>query len=94
MVIGVAMDYRNPDVVLKHAKRLSVTYPIVLGDQELARQIGPVSILPTTYVFDPEGKPAVYKIGIVSREALEEFMRENSKIPGSQPAGKVQQKGR
>ncbi|SEN03525.1 Thiol-disulfide isomerase or thioredoxin [Nitrosospira multiformis] len=95
MVIGVAMDYRNPDVVLKHAKRLSVTYPIVLGDQELARQVGPVSMLPTTYVFDPEGKPAVYKIGIVSREALEEFMRENSnKIPNSQPAGKAQQKGR
>jgi len=94
MVIGVAMDYRNPDVVLKHAKQLSVTYPIVLGDQKLARQIGPISMLPTTYVFDPEGKPAVYKVGIVSREALEEFMRENSNnVSNSQPAGKAQQKG-
>ena len=30
---------------------------------------------------------------IVTREALEEFMRGNSKIPSSQPAGKAQQKG-
>lgn len=93
MVIGVAMDYRDPKTVLKHAKRLSVTYPIVLGDQKLARQIGPVSMLPTTYVFDPEGNPAVYKVGLVSREALEEFMRENSPTShNSRFGGAVQRK--
>src|SRR5687768_5838112 len=95
MVIGVAMDYQDPKTVLKYAKRLSITYPLVLGDQKMAAQIGPVSMLPTTYVFDPEGNPAVYKVGIVSREALEEFIRENSKNPSnSQSSGTTPQKNR
>lgn len=86
MIIGVAMDYRTPESVLKYVRSLSISYPIVLGDRKIAAQIGPVSMLPTTYVFDPQGNPAVYKVGLVSRESLEEFMRENtpsSPLPGT-----------
>jgi thiol-disulfide isomerase/thioredoxin len=78
MVIGIAMDYSDPKTVLKYVKSMSIPYPIVLGDRKIASQIGPVSMLPTTYVFDPSGNPAVYKVGLVSRESLEEFMRESS----------------
>ena len=78
MVIGIAMDYSDPKTVLKYVKSMSISYPIVLGDRKIAAQIGPVSMLPTTYVFDPEGNPAVYKVGLVSRESLEEFMRDYS----------------
>ncbi len=77
MVIGVAMDYRDPKTVLKFVNSMSISYPIVFGDKKIASQIGPVSMLPTTYLFDPAGKPAAYKVGIISREDLEEFMREN-----------------
>jgi thiol-disulfide isomerase/thioredoxin len=75
MVIGIAMDYRDPKTVMKFVNSLSISYPIVLGDKRIASQIGPVSMLPTTYLFDPEGKPAAYKVGLVSRADLEEFMR-------------------
>lgn len=79
MIIGVAMDYRDPKTVLKFVKSLSISYPIVLGDRKIAAQIGPVSMLPTTYLFNPDGKPAAYKVGLISREDLEEFMREDSR---------------
>lgn len=82
MVIGIAMDYSDPKTVLKYVKSMSIPYPIVLGDRKIAAQIGPVSMLPTTYVFDPSGNPAVYKVGLVSRESLEEFMRES---PATKP---------
>lgn len=82
MVIGIAMDYQNPKTVLKFVDSLSISYPIVLGDRKIAAQIGPVSMLPTTYLFDPAGQPAAYKVGLISRESIEEFMRENS--PNSQ----------
>lgn len=95
MIIGVAMDYRDPKTVLKYVKSMSIPYPVVLGDKKTAAQIGPVSMLPTTYVFDPEGNPAIYKVGLVSRESLEEFMRENSKNPpGQRPGDTRQQKQR
>jgi thiol-disulfide isomerase/thioredoxin len=83
MVIGVAMDYQDPKTVLKFADSLSISYPIVFGDKKIAAQIGPVSMLPTTYLFNPAGQPAAYKIGLISRESLEEFMRENSSDPQS-----------
>lgn len=83
MVIGVAMDYQDPKTVLKFADSLSISYPIVFGDKKIAAQIGPVSMLPTTYLFNPAGQPAAYKIGLISRESLEEFMRESSSNPQS-----------
>ena len=87
MVIGIAMDYQDPKTVLKFADSLSISYPIVFGDKKIAAQIGPVSMLPTTYLFNPAGQPAAYKIGLISRESLEEFMRENSSNPQSNHSG-------
>jgi thiol-disulfide isomerase/thioredoxin len=91
MIIGVALDYKDSKTVMKYVKSMSVSYPVVLGDRKIAAQIGPVSMLPTTYVFDPEGNPAVYKVGLVSRESLEEFMREYSKASSSPPSGEIRQ---
>jgi thiol-disulfide isomerase/thioredoxin len=92
MVIGVAMDYQNPKTVLKFVDSLSISYPIVFGDKKIAAQIGPVSMLPTTYVFDPAGRPAAYKVGLISRESLEEFMRENSANPQDSRSGGATQR--
>jgi thiol-disulfide isomerase/thioredoxin len=92
MVIGVAMDYRDPKTVLKFVDSLSISYPIVFGDKKIAAQIGPVSMLPTTYLFNPAGQPAAYKVGLISRESLEEFMRENSSNPQSKYSGEAAQR--
>lgn len=94
VVIGIAMDYQNPQTVLRYADSLSISYPIVFGDRKIAAQIGPVSMLPTTYLFDPAGQPAAYKVGLISRESLEEFMRENSADPQSSRPGETSQRKR
>ena len=94
MVIGIAMDYQNPKTVLKFVDSLSISYPIVLGDRKIASQIGPVSMLPTTYLFDPAGQPAAYKVGLISRESLEEFMRENSANSQNHRPGETSQRKR
>ncbi|MBN9123311.1 MAG: thioredoxin [Nitrosospira sp. 56-18] len=95
VVIGIAMDYRDPKTVMKFVKSLSISYPIVLGDRRVAAQIGPVSMLPTTYLFDPHGQPAAYKVGLVSRADLEDFMREYSPSPrNGRPDGTPQGKGK
>ena len=53
MMIGVAMDYRDPKTVLKFVNSLSISYPIVFGDKKIAAQIGPVSMLPTRICLIP-----------------------------------------
>ena len=76
VIIGIAVDYQNPSTVLEFVHSLSVSYPIVLGDKKTAAQIGPLSMLPTTYIFNPAGKPAVYKFGVISRADIEGFIRD------------------
>ena len=78
IVIGVAMDVDDPKVVLDFVKSMSINYPIVLGDRKIASQLDDVSLLPSTYFFDPEGNPAARQQGIISRESIEEFIESKS----------------
>lgn len=74
VVIGIAMDYRNAKQVTDFAEGLLVDYPIVLGTPEIVRQIGPIPGLPTTYLFNPEGKMVAQQVGLITREAVEGYI--------------------
>lgn len=74
VVIGVAMDYRNAKQVTDFAEGLLVEYPIVLGTPEIISQIGPVQGLPTTYLFNPEGKMVAQQVGLITRASVESYI--------------------
>lgn len=74
VVIGVAMDYRNAKQVTDFADGLLVDYPIVLGTPRVVRQIGPVHGLPTTYLYNPEGKMVAQQVGLITRAAVESYI--------------------
>ncbi len=76
-VIGIAMEYSNPGLVADFAKSKRISYPVVLGNDEIAAQIGPVKGLPTTYLFNPQGKIVAHNVGSVTKEAVENFMARN-----------------
>ncbi len=78
MVIGVAMDFSDPQVVMDFVRSMSVTYPTVLGNREIASQLDDISLLPSTYFFDPDGKPAARQLGAISRESIERFIESKS----------------
>ncbi len=78
MVIGVAMDSGDPQLVMDFVKSMSITYPTVLGNQHIASQLDDISLLPSTYFFDPDGKPAARQLGIISRESIERFIESKS----------------
>lgn len=74
VVIGVAMDYRNAKQVIDFAEGMLVDYPIVLGNEQVVRQIGPVQGLPTTYLFNPDGKMVAQQVGAITREMVESYI--------------------
>ncbi len=78
MVIGVAMDSDDQQVVMDFVHRMSITYPTVLGNREIASQVDDISLLPSTYFYDPDGKPAARQQGIISRENIEKFIESKS----------------
>ena len=78
VVLGIALDYRSPKQVTEFAEGLLVTYPIVLGTPKTVNQIGPVQGLPTTYLFNPEGKMVAQQVGAITREAVESYIGSKS----------------
>jgi thiol-disulfide isomerase/thioredoxin len=81
VVIGVALDYRTAKQVTDFAAGLLVDYPIVLGTPQTVNQIGPVQGLPTTYLFNPEGKMVAQQVGAVTREAVESYLKSKAARP-------------
>ena len=78
VVIGIAMDYSDPQTVLQFAEQMFISYPIVLGDKAIAAQIGRLTGLPTTYLYGPDGKVAAVQVGPVTKEAIERFIEERA----------------
>jgi len=74
IVIGVAMEYPSTKVVLDFLKTNPLPYPIVMGDYKIAKQIGAVNALPTSYLFDQTGKAVSTQSGTVTRKSVEEFI--------------------
>jgi len=74
IVIGIAMEYPSAQVVLDFLKTHPLPYPIVLGDYKIAKQIGTVQVLPTSYLFDQTGKLVSSQSGSVTRDSVEKFI--------------------
>ena len=79
VVIGIAMEYRDPEYVKQFADQMFVSFPIVLGNERIAAQIGKVPGLPTTYLYDPNGNLAAYNVGALTREAVERYIDQKTK---------------
>ncbi len=77
-VIGVALDSTEKSVRDFVAKS-NISYPVVVGDYELAAQVGEVNALPTSYLYDPAGKLVSYQEGMVTRGSVEAYIRSKSR---------------
>ncbi|HEY8118730.1 MAG TPA: TlpA disulfide reductase family protein [Methylophilaceae bacterium] len=77
MVIGVAIDYKNPKQVADFVDDMLMSYPIVLGDDKTVAQLGAAEVLPTTYIFNPQGKLVVTKHGLITRQYIDKLIAGN-----------------
>ena len=76
IVLGVAFDYKDAKEVAAFVDDMLMSYPIVLGDDGVTSQIGPADVLPTSFIYNPQGKLVKTKRGKVSREFLEKIIAE------------------
>ncbi|MEZ0316594.1 MAG: TlpA disulfide reductase family protein, partial [Methylophilaceae bacterium] len=79
MVIGVAFEYKSAQEVDRFVDDMLMSYPIVLGDDKVTAQIGSAEVLPTTYIYDPQGRLVKVKRGIVTKKYIEQYI-ESCKI--------------
>ena len=74
MVIGVAMQYKSSKEVADYVDDMLMSYPIVLGDDKITAQIGSADVLPTTYIFNPEGKLVATRHGLITKAYVEHLI--------------------
>lgn len=74
IVLGIAVDYDDPKVVFQFAEKQNMSYPLILGDDEVTAQFGKINILPTTFLYDPKGKKVLQRIGPLTRAELEKLI--------------------
>lgn len=74
MVLGVVFDYKNVKEVKDYVDDMLMSYPIVLGDDSVIAQIGPAEVMPTTYIYNPQGELVKIKRGLISREYIERLL--------------------
>ncbi len=74
MVLGVAVHYQDTNEVIAYAKKVSMSYPLVLGEGKMAAQFGNVVGLPMSFLYDPQGKLVLKKLGTLSKETIEKYL--------------------
>jgi cytochrome c biogenesis protein CcmG/thiol:disulfide interchange protein DsbE len=73
VVLGVAEDARDAAKVKQFAAKVGHDYPLVLSDDAVEKQLGTPAALPTTRVYDAQGRVKYDQPGRVTRAKLEEL---------------------
>ena len=74
MILGVVFDYKSTKEVADYVDDMLMSYPIVLGDDEVAAQIGTADVLPTTFIYNPQGELVKIKRGLITKQYIEKII--------------------
>jgi cytochrome c biogenesis protein CcmG/thiol:disulfide interchange protein DsbE len=76
-VLGVAMDDEGWKIVKPFlAEKMKLNYPVVVGDDAIAKQFGGIRSLPLTLLIDREGRIAYSHAGVVDKAQFENKIQE------------------
>ena len=70
-VLGIALDDEGAAVVKPVAQKLSVNYPVAIGNLQVAAAYGGIEALPTTFLIGRDGKVLKTHVGAQGKSELE-----------------------
>ena len=73
-IVGVANDDAGSEDIAKFAKEMGVNYPILIGKDSVSDSYK-VSVLPTTFFLDRDGKLIAREFGLVSRSVFVDHIK-------------------
>lgn len=79
-ILGIALDAQDVPRTKAFAAKVGHDYPLIISDARLEKQLAPVRGLPTTRIFDGDGRLVYDKLGRVTRKSLEEIT--GTSVPG------------
>ena len=73
-IVGVANDDASAEDIAKFAKEMGINYPILIGKDSVSDSYK-VSVLPTTFFLDRDGKLIAREFGLVSRSVFVDHIK-------------------
>jgi peroxiredoxin len=73
-IVGVSMD-DDSGLAISVARKLHLTYPVVMGDEKLGLAYGGILGLPVTYLIDRRGVIRAHYQGETNLDAMETILR-------------------
>ena len=74
VVLGVVFEYKNTHEVSVFVDDMLMSYPIILGTDAVKAQIGPADVLPTTFIYNPQGMLVKVKRGLITKQYIENII--------------------
>jgi hypothetical protein len=75
-VIGVAVIYGSRKEVLDMVAKLSISYPIVFGNEDTAGDFGGLDGMPTSFLYSPTGKLVGHHQGMLTQNEIEQAIEQ------------------
>lgn len=72
LVIGVAVMYKKKQEVFDAVLAQAVSFPIVLGDEDIASDFGEMKGMPTSFLYSPSGKLVGHHDGPLTQNEIEQ----------------------
>ena len=70
-VLGISMDVDGWNAVKPYVERKKINFPVVLGNEQVARLFGGLEAIPLTLVIDRSGRVAAIHAGLCRRDEYE-----------------------
>jgi thiol-disulfide isomerase/thioredoxin len=74
-IVGISLDRGGWNDITPMVKKLNITYPVVLGNDDIAQAYGNVNAIPTTWIVDRKGNVVFKHVGYLEKEEFEKSVK-------------------
>jgi len=74
-IVGISLDQGGWDQVKPYVQKVRISYPIVIGDGDLADAYGGIEAIPTTFFIDRSGNIIEKHLGYMSKAQFEGMIK-------------------
>jgi cytochrome c biogenesis protein CcmG/thiol:disulfide interchange protein DsbE len=74
-IIGIALDNSGAEVVAPFVRENNVSYPVVIGNREVAMAFGGLTAIPTAFLVDKSGNIIKKYVGYQDKAVFEEEIK-------------------
>jgi len=74
-VVGISVDEGGKNVVKPFVEEFKIPYPILLGNEKVARDFGGIRGIPTTFIINKNGEIIKKLVGYHDQEEFESIIK-------------------